>query len=193
MLTSGEKPKCGECGKSFYSQSLVNKHVLEQHERDPRLCCDYCGAFYLRRDNLEEHVRTAHEDDSLRLSCKVCKATAGNALALEDHMRSHHGVLPWNKLVDGDMERELLGAGRLQCKVCEKSFLPSEMETHLRFSHGVLPVKPGSLNAADFAAFALPASASAEALLRTLTPQPDYLLRCLTPLPMETLDDFIGQ
>ena len=29
-------------------------------------------------------------------------------------------------------------------------------------------------------------------LLKTLTPQPDYLLRCLTPVPLETLDDYIG-
>lgn len=60
------------------------------------------------------------------------------------------------------------------------------METHLRFSHGVMPVKRGSAN--EFTV-----SEAAEALLRTLTPQPDYLLRCLTPLPMETLDDFITQ
>ena len=29
-------------------------------------------------------------------------------------------------------------------------------------------------------------------LLKTLTPQPDYLLRALTPVPLETLDDYIG-
>ena len=34
-------------------------------------------------------------------------------------------------------------------------------------------------------------SEAAEALLKTLTPQPDYLLRSLTPLPMETLDELI--
>ena len=58
------------------------------------------------------------------------------------------------------------------------------METHLRFSHGVMPFRPGEAAASSV-------SEAAEALLRTLTPQPDYLLRCLTPLPMETLDDFI--
>ena len=40
-------------------------------------------------------------------------------------------------MVEGDIEKEL--SGELQCKVCEKSFLQSEMETHLRFSHGVMP------------------------------------------------------
>ena len=61
------------------------------------------------------------------------------------------------------------------------------METHLRFSHGVMPVKRGTAN--EFTV----SEAAAEAMLRNLTPQPDYLLRCLTPLPMETLDDFITQ
>jgi hypothetical protein len=163
----------------------LNKHVLEQHDRDSRLRCDYCGNYFLRKDNLEEHIKSAHEDESARLTCKVCQVSTGNEKALDEHMKSHHGVLPWNKVVEGDIEKEL--SGELRCKICEKSFLPAEMETHLRFSHGVLPVKTGSVNTD----FALPASA--EALLRTLTPQPDYLLRCLTPLPMETLDDLIGQ
>ena len=73
------------------------------------------------------------------------------------------------------------------------------MESHLRFSHGVVPVKESSAAAgpsSSSAGFALGSndysvSEAAEALLRTLTPQPDYLLRCLTPLPMETLDDFL--
>ena len=76
--------------------------------------------------------------------------------------------------------------GKLKCKICEHNFLATELETHLRFSHGVLPVKPGAQS--DFSV-----SEAAEALLRTLTPQPDYLLRGLTPLPMETLDDFVAQ
>ena len=44
----------------------------------------------------------------------------------------------------------------------------------------------GAVNTVPGADFAL-----AE-LLKTLTPQPDYLLRCLTPVPLETLDDYIG-
>jgi hypothetical protein len=58
------------------------------------------------------------------------------------------------------------------------------MESHLRFSHGVMPVRPGGPTE-------LSISEAAEALLKTLTPQPDYLLRCLTPFPMESLDDLI--
>ena len=76
------------------------------------------------------------------------------------------------------------------------------MESHLRFSHGVVPVKsvsaPAVSNAEEAAEQSTSFSASAsvteaaEAMLRTLTPQPDYLLRCLTPLPLDTLDDFLS-
>ena len=46
-----------------------------------------------------------------------------------------------SQVVEGDIEKEL--SGEMQCKVCEKSFLQAEMETHLRFSHGVVPAKKG--------------------------------------------------
>ena len=52
---SGMRPRCKLCGKTFATNSAVNKHVLEHHERDPRLSCHICGAYYLRRDNLEVH------------------------------------------------------------------------------------------------------------------------------------------
>ena len=110
---------------------------------------------------------------------------------MTDHLRICHGILPWNVLpmakngqdLDVEcLEKEL--AGSVQCKFCEQTFLPTEMESHLRFSHGVMPVRPGGPTERSIAE-------AAEALLRTLTPQPDYLLRCLTPLPMETLDEII--
>ncbi len=104
---------------------------------------------------------------------------------LELHRRSYHGLLPWNKEVSGHADKSS-ESRRLNCKVCENDFLPVEMEAHLRFSHGIMPVRrPGEAAAANNI------SEVADAILRTLTPQPDYLLRCLTPLPMDTLDDFI--
>lgn len=113
---------------------------------------------------------------NLDLKCQTCDSRFKNEDTLKRHLTSSHGIMPWNS--DGDT-RDLL-----KCKICEHDFAPTEMENHLRFSHGVLSVRPG-------APFDFSVSEAAEALLRTLTPQPDYLLRCLTPLPMETLDDFM--
>ena len=111
--------------------------------------------------------------------------------------RTSHGILPWNKVQvlqvsskpheidESDQEKiqeEL--AGTLKCRYCEQVFLPAEMENHLRFSHGVMSVRQG-------VSTELSITEAAEALLKTLTPQPDYLLRTLTPLPMESLDELI--
>jgi len=70
----------------------------------------------------------------------------------------------------------------VRCEVCEKDFLPEELEAHRRFSHGLRTDKVEEKERSLI---------STEALLRTLTPQPDYLLRCLTPLPIDTLDDLL--
>ncbi len=128
----------------------------------------------MRKDHLEEHVQTFHacEGNNKDLTCNLCDAKFRSIGGLATHKQQTHGELPWNASAAAESEK-------LECKVCEHVFLPQELETHLRFSHGVLPLaKPG-------------VSEAAEALLRTLTPQPDYLLRCLTPLPLDSLDDLI--
>ena len=82
------------------------------------------------------------------------------------------------------VQKELEGS--VKCRYCEQVFLSTELEYHLRFSHGVKPIRPGTL--ASTSANELSISEAAEAFLKTLTPQPEYLLENLTPLPMETLD-----
>ena len=66
-------------------------------------------------------------------------------------------------------------AGTLNCRYCEEVFLPAEMENYYSFSHGVMFVHQG-------VSTELSITESAEALLKTLNLQPDYLLRTLTPL-----------
>ena len=52
----GERPMCSICNRSFYNKSFLRRHVLEQHEKDPRLQCKTCNHFFLRKDNLEAHI-----------------------------------------------------------------------------------------------------------------------------------------
>ena len=82
---------------------------------------------------------------------------------------------PHEEEVEAQVQKEL--EGTVKCRYCEQAFVPTEIETHLRFSHGVMPIRDPLANA--------------EALLKSLTPNPDFLLRSLTPLPMETLDELI--
>ena len=192
----GEKPNCHLCQKTFYNKSLVKKHILEHHQKDSRLECKQCGQFYLRKDNLENHIQSVHGPE--KHPCKLCSKSYACKERLQDHLRTSHGILPWNKVQvlqtvskphedeQAEVQKEL--EGTIKCRYCEQVFLPAEMENHLRFSHGVMPIRPGTTNAE------ISMSDAAEALLKTLTPQirfdPDYLLRSLTPLPMETLDEY---
>ena len=75
-------------------------------------------------------------------------------------------------------------AGTLKCWYFENFFLPAEMENHLRFSHGVMSVRQG-------VSTELSITEAAEALSKTLNHWPDYLLRTLIPLSMESLNELI--
>jgi len=193
----GERPMCSVCNRSFYNKSFLRRHVLEQHEKDPRLQCKTCNHFFLRKDNLEAHILNVHGEQKENHPCKLCSKSYGTKERLQDHLRTSHGILPWNKVqvlqvssknhkIEGDEQEKIQEelAGTLKCRYCEQVFLPAEMENHLRFSHGVMSVRQG-------VSTELSITEAAEALLKTLTPQPDYLLRTLTPLPMESLDELI--
>ena len=183
----GAKPQCPQCSRTFCNNTILRRHVLETHEKDSRRTCGLCGAFYLRKDKLEAHMRNAH--DVTTIKCKLCSKSYSSAERLQEHLRTVHGILPWNKIQvlkvssqPHELNEEMENNEDLKCKYCERAFLPAEMENHLRFSHGVMPITSSEQ---------LTISEAAEALLKTLTPQPDYLLRSLTPLPMETLDELI--
>ena len=181
----GEKPECPHCPRTFCNKTLLRRHILESHEKDKRRSCSICGLFYLRRDKLEAHMASVHGQAFQPNPCKLCSKVYSNKEKLGAHLRTVHGILPWNKIQVLQIDskpHELKDDNVLKCKYCEQAFLPAEMENHLRFSHGVMPVTSSDQ---------LTISEAAEALLKTLTPQPDYLLRSLTPLPMETLDELM--
>ena len=183
----GEKPECPHCPqrRTFCNKTFLRRHILECHEKDTRRSCPICGLYYLRKDKLEAHMVSVHGQAYKPNPCKLCSKVYSTADKLQKHLRTVHGILPWNKVqvLQVTAKPHELKEDVLKCKYCEQAFLPAEMENHLRFSHGVMPITSSDQ---------LTISEAAEALLKTLTPQPDYLLRSLTPLPMETLDELLG-
>ena len=94
----GERPMCSICNRSFYNKSFLRRHVLEQHEKDPRLQCKTCNHFFLRKDNLEAHILNIHGEQKENHPCKLCSKSYGTKERLQDHLRTSHGILPWNKV-----------------------------------------------------------------------------------------------
>ena len=69
----------------------------------------------LHEISFQAHIRDAHEGSSAPtvssssgasgggtggsvLRCSVCQTVTGSRAALQEHMKNHHGVLPWNKV-----------------------------------------------------------------------------------------------
>ncbi|KAL6630376.1 hypothetical protein U3516DRAFT_888759 [Neocallimastix sp. 'constans'] len=48
---------CKICNESFYSSSVLNRHVSSIHEGE-RFCCKYCGRPFNRKDALRRHENT---------------------------------------------------------------------------------------------------------------------------------------
>ena len=156
----------------------------------------YARLFFSRKKSSlpSDFLCSVHGEQKENHPCKLCSKSYGTKERLQYHLRTSHGILPWNNVqvlqvlsknheIEGDEQEKIQEelAGTLKC---EQVFLPAEMENHLRFSHGVMSVRQG-------VSTELSITEAAEALLKTLTPQPDYLLRTLTPLPMESLDELI--
>ena len=59
--------------------------MLEYHEKDSRLECKHCGQFYLRKDNLENHVQSVHGTE--KHPCKLCSKSYACKERLQDHLR----------------------------------------------------------------------------------------------------------
>ena len=72
---------------TFYNKSFLKKHVLEKHEKDPRLKCKICNNFFLRKDNLESHILNVHGEQKENHPCKLCSKTYERKERLEEHLR----------------------------------------------------------------------------------------------------------
>ena len=71
-LLAGSRPRCKYCDKHFYNPTLMNRHIMKVHIQDDRLCCQICGHVYLRKDNLDEHIKNVHLNESeVNSKCKV--------------------------------------------------------------------------------------------------------------------------
>ncbi|XP_040573200.1 uncharacterized protein [Lepeophtheirus salmonis] len=159
----GDKPKCDECGKTFFTNSGVRKHVLRFHNKDLRLYCNECPRIYLRKDNLERHVRLVHRDPK-GMSMHQSSESKIQKKSSSESFKSAPSRYPTT-----DPEEVIDG------------LFGEDSNNTLHRKGEVLNISGG-----------LDASAT-EALLKNLTPQPDYLLKNLTPIPLEALEEmFLG-
>jgi hypothetical protein len=121
-LTSSNKSKrkpyhCGECKKSFATQSGHAKH-LQLHctnQIAKSFSCKFCAKGYTSLSALKMHIRT----HTLPCKCDICGKSFSRPWLLQGHVRTHTGEKPFG------------------CTYCTRSFadksnLRAHLQTHLQ-------------------------------------------------------------
>jgi len=87
-LHTGEKKyKCGECEKSFISQSRLTHHKQNVHD-PPKYQCSYCEKLFRAKVSLERHI-LVHSDERPH-QCEFCLYKARTVGNLNSHVRAVH-------------------------------------------------------------------------------------------------------
>ncbi|XP_063052700.1 zinc finger protein 888-like isoform X2 [Engraulis encrasicolus] len=162
--------RCTECGKAFYSESLLRKHkeahtkeksAAQQNETGhqpentaaytPRLHpCSKCHSIFYSKCGLEHHLRV-HTRQRRHL-CSYCGQTYHSKSQLDAHIRTHTGERPFECSVCGrgfnyrDLlilhERIHTGEKPYLCSYCGKAFTSAgALMLHTRTHTGERPYK----------------------------------------------------
>ena len=110
-MSTHNKNRCTICGTCFWSESQLEKHIVEVHrENEDQLhkknVCVNCGESFMLKEQLEKHVDSDHKSKSY--SCTKCKSSYITKTTFEAHMKSHN-VDPGN-------------GGENKCDTCDKVF-----------------------------------------------------------------------
>ncbi|XP_053406681.1 zinc finger protein 37-like isoform X2 [Mercenaria mercenaria] len=127
--------KCLVCSKEFHIQSSYKQH-LETHQGDKHLCSE-CGKSFCRVWYLNQHIRTAHQNDYPYV-CNICGRKFSKNQHLEGHNVKHHKAEKMYactkchkkftyKSTAHRHEKVCLGSAAMKteytCEVCNKAFV----------------------------------------------------------------------
>ncbi|KAG8319661.1 hypothetical protein J6590_086781 [Homalodisca vitripennis] len=114
---TGEKPyQCEFCGATFSQRSNLQSHKRATHYDDKRYKCMECGKGFKRRRLLDYHMKAAHTGER-PYKCGVCAATFIYPEHFKKHRRIHTGEKPF------------------LCEVCGKAFNSRDNRNAHRFVH----------------------------------------------------------
>ncbi|XP_059497811.1 uncharacterized protein LOC125448884 [Stegostoma tigrinum] len=135
--TGSERPrekthKCGDCGKSYHTQSELETH-RRGHTGERPFSCPVCEKGFTRSSDLRVHQRV-HTGER-PFSCPVCEKSFTRSSHLLTHQRVHTGERPYSCSVCGKGFTQLSNRLRHQrlhtgerpftCPVCRKGFTDS--------------------------------------------------------------------
>ena len=86
---------CDQCDFKTKTKQSFNHHIKQNHDSSSKKHkCKYCDYESVRRDNVEEHQQSVHEN--VRYPCDQCGHQATRLQYLEKHMKTFHSEWYWH-------------------------------------------------------------------------------------------------
>ena len=130
---------CDKCEKSFNSESNLRRHEKEIHFGGKQ-SCNFCGKIFLRKHQLDMHVRISHDERGetlLQFQCERCDKCFQDKFSFERHAGSSQTceicALTFCTLKHLTAHKKC-DHGSFTCKNCSKSFRDGDkLKKHQNF------------------------------------------------------------
>ena len=84
--------ECDECSESYSLRKNLLRHKRHKHGNPQVFTCKHCVYKTMKKENLEQHVRSQHE--KIREICETCGNGFSDKSNLNRHLRMFHGQTP---------------------------------------------------------------------------------------------------
>ena len=129
MTHADERPsQCGQCSKSFRSNSKLAEHVNTVHNKQQRHVCTECSSAFCSAALLSKHKAARHS--SRPRPCSQCDKTFSSQQGLRAHTRKVHSSEGAGL---GPGRGGAAGNTRVGCPVCGKQLLARNLSSHLHY------------------------------------------------------------
>uniref|UniRef100_A0A6P7GIW2 Zinc finger protein 337-like n=1 Tax=Diabrotica virgifera virgifera TaxID=50390 RepID=A0A6P7GIW2_DIAVI len=133
--------KCTSCGKAFFTNTDLLKHIRMTHEKLRPHVCKYCGSGFSSKYALKTHTRQ-HTDEK-QFVCQHCFEGLRQRVSLPSHLKSRHGIEEAKEFFCKTREKGFATDYALsihqrlhetkKCEICSENFAEDEYLTnHLR-------------------------------------------------------------
>ena len=85
----GNKPMCTICAKTFSHINVLQKHIIEVHEKKTAAKCDKCDKIFTQKHALKRHIESVHEGKRPHL-CTICGSSFAENKKLQLHIAAVH-------------------------------------------------------------------------------------------------------
>lgn len=119
--------ECPECGIKCSNRPNLRRHMMQHTGERPHLC-QHCGAGFIQRQSLQDHVTSYHPETVpydpciVGRQCPDCGQTFYKSGQLQKHMRSQCGAKPRSALEGQRVPREHDALRPYACTKCERRF-----------------------------------------------------------------------